>query len=149
MERWTLSLLRGSNCNPKEKDIEKNRVHSGRHPPAASHMQWGVLRGNTHSVRGIQSCHDGRMRHSEVMTKVGEKAQQATKSESERAGHRSKSGATLAVDRGRRVCRSHEGNGVNMTEKGPVRAYGVRAVCTGTSTPPSAYELNVICTWGV
>ena len=73
------------------------------------------------------------MRHSEVMTKVGEKAQ-ATKSESGRAGHRSKSGATLAVDRGRRVCRSHEGNGVNMTEKGPVRAYGVRAVCTGTST---------------
>ena len=76
------------------------------------------------------------------------------KSEKGRAGHKSKSGATLAVDRGRRVlarrvCRSHEGNGVNMTEKGPVRAYGVRAVCTGTSTPPSAYELNVICTWGL
>ena len=28
-----------------------------------------------------------------------------------------------------------------------MRAYGVRAVCTGTCTPPSAYELNVIRTW--
>ena len=58
---------------------------------------------------------------------------QAKESESGRAGHKSKSGATLAVDRGRRVlarrvCRSHEGNGVNMTEKGRcVRTVYVRS----------------------
>ena len=61
----------GSDRDPEVQNIEKNRVHSGRHPPAASHMQWGALRGNTHSARGVQSCHGGLMRHSKVMAKRG------------------------------------------------------------------------------
>ena len=92
MERWTLSLLGGSDCQPKEKDIEKNRVHSGRHPPAASHMQWGVLRGNTHSVRGTQSCHDGRMRYSKVMTNVGSKRRKQERARKEERATRARAG---------------------------------------------------------